>query len=381
MKNIAISTINNHDNYGNRLQNYATQEVLKSLGFHVDTIKNYKKPITEKSFESKIKKFPKLKGRGMEEISSLLWKKIDYKFKKSHYDTLNRRRIAVFQKFTENNINETNYNIFDEGVLNHVSNRYKFFITGSDQVWNPNFRHGSPIDFLTFVPIQKRISYAASFGISEIPKEYVHDYKLWLSNIPKLSVREEAGAKIIKDLTGREATVLIDPTLMLTKEQWLSISNAHVFKPSKKYLLTYFLGGISKQKKKFIKDVAKKNDLEVVNLAQVNEHQTYLAGPAEFIDYINSSSVLFTDSFHGAVFSILMEKPFIVFDRDGNLTSMNSRMDTLLSKFDLTSRLQKNIENNNQIFEVNYSHINSVLVNERNKTIKYLNGALQVDVI
>ena len=107
----------------------------------------------------------------------------------------------------------------------------------------------------------KRIAYAPSFGISKIPEEYIDRYKTWLSEMYKLSVREEAGAKIIKELTGRDAVVLVDPTLMLTKEKWLSISKRAKNKPEGKYLLNYFLGSVSKETKKKIKSIATKNKL------------------------------------------------------------------------------------------------------------------------
>lgn len=154
----------------------------------------------------------------------------------------------------------------------------------------------------------------------------------------KLSVREEAGAKIIKDLTGRDAEVLVDPTMMLTREKWLSIAKEAPNKPKGKYLLTYFLGGVPSKYKRQIKNIAERNNLEIINLADIRDKETYITGPSEFIDYINSCSILCTDFFHGTVFSILMEKPFIVFERMGTSSSMFSRINTLLDKFDLNSR-------------------------------------------
>lgn len=258
------------------------------------------------------------------------------------------------------------------------SNRYDFFVTGSDQVWNPNFRKGSPIDFLTFAPSENRIAYAPSFGISEVPQEYVENYRLWLSEMAHLSVREEDGARIIKDLTGRVAPVLIDPTIMLTKEKWLSISEVPSNKSMKPYLLTYFLGEVSKGRTKMLKDIAKKNDLEIINLAQIKDKVAYLSGPSEFIDYIKSASIFCTDSFHGAVFSILLDTPFMVFKREGKSPSMNSRIDTLLKTFKLESRLAEKVKTNDQIFDVDYSHTVPILEGERKKALNYLKNALEV---
>ena len=105
-----------------------------------------------------------------------------------------------------------------------LSDQYDYFITGSDQVWNPNYLYGSSIYFLAFAPKHKRIAFAPSFGVSEIKPEYVERYKEWLSGMHRLSVREDDGAKIIKRINRKRRPVLVDPTMLLTKEKWLSIA-------------------------------------------------------------------------------------------------------------------------------------------------------------
>lgn len=247
-----------------------------------------------------------------------------------------------------------------------------------DQVRNPYFSDGSPIYFLTFASKEKRIAYSPSFGISEIPSEYLENYKIWLSEMASLSVREEAGAKIIKDLTGRDALVLVDPTLMLTKEKRLSIAEESFYKSKNKYLLTYFLGTQLKEEKKKIKEIARENNLKIVNLADIKDAKTHFVNPTEFLDYVNLASVFMTDSFHGAVFSILFQKPFVVFNRKGSIKSMNSRIDTFLSTFKLNSRKWENIKNVGDIFDVDYTHVAPILDSERNKTLKYLKEALHL---
>jgi hypothetical protein len=254
-------------------------------------------------------------------------------------------------------------------------NNYDFFITGSDQVWNPFYNGFSSIYFLEFAPKEKRIAYAPSFGIPKIPAVYKEKYKKWIMEIPYLSVREESGAKIIKELTGRDVPVLVDPTLMLTREKWLSIAKEDPYKPDKPYLLTYFLGEIPKGTRKRIKKIARDYNLEIVRLADTRDKKRYIAGPGEFIDYINSADLVCTDSFHGSVFSILMETPFIVFDRVG--TSMYSRIETLLNKFNLHSR-QANYIKDDEIFNIDFSHIPPILDEERKKALNYLKEALNV---
>lgn len=375
MRSIGIITIIDYNNYGNRLQNYATQEVLKSLGFSVETIINYPQNNNCDNNTNALNKIHKLRQYTLKE---LLTKIMNKTILKNKIKKLKNSRIESFKNFTKINIMETNYTISDDNIPKGLSDEFDYFVTGSDQVWNPTFRYGSSVDFLAFAPQNKRIAYAPSFGISEIPSSYKENYKIWLSEVASLSVREEAGAKIIKDLTGREADVLVDPTLILSKEKWLSISKELISKPKNKYLLTYFLGEISDEDRKMINNIAKENSLQVVNLADIKDGQTYITGPSEFIDYINSASILCTDSFHGTVFSMLLEKPFITFDREGKMPSMNSRIDTLLSKFKLESRKAQNIKNNEQVFEVDYYHISQILGEERKKAINYLKKALNV---
>jgi len=371
MKKIAILTLNGYYNYGNRLQNYATQEMLKSLDFDAETIINDSKILSKKGL---LERIYNLGTYSVEELYS----KINNKFWRSISKDSIAKRTNIFKKFTSDYINETDYSISKNNIPNDLSDRYDYFITGSDQVWNPDNLHGSSIYFLTFAEKHKRIAFAPSFGVSEIKAEYVERYKEWLSGMHRISVREESGAKIIKELTGRDAPVLVDPTMLLTKEKWLSIAKPAKNKPQGRYLLTYFLGGIPAKYKKQIRNIVKKNNLEVINLGDIREKETYETGPSEFIDYINSCSIVCTDSFHGTVFSIVFEKPFIVYERIGSSSSMYSRIDTLLNKFDLNSRKAENIKTNNDVFDIDYSHVPPILEQERKKAIDYLKEALNV---
>ena len=366
MDKIAIITLNGYHNYGNRLQNYAMQEVLKDLGFTVETL------VINLDQNNNLKQYnliDKLKNITLDKIYNKI---LTYTRK----DIINKRE-QVFKKFTNEFIVEKKYDFVNNDVLSEIRDEYDHFIIGSDQVWNPIYINKLPIYFLTFIPKNKKISYAASFGVNKIPAEYLDKYSHYLQNINRISVREETGANIVKELTGRHTPVLVDPTMLLTKEKWLSISKEDNNKPKEKYLLTYFLGDVSYEYKKTIRRIAKEKNLKIVHLASIKAHKNYIAGPSEFIDYINSASVLCTDSFHGCVFSILMKTPFIVFERIGS-QSMYSRIDTLLSKFRLEFRKAEYIQTNDQIFECDYSHIPSILQNEREKAFDYLKEALNI---
>ncbi len=377
MDKVAIFTLNGYFNYGNRLQNYATQEVLKSLGLKAETVvvKNKPLPITRRLTVTRISYLMNMKLKeALKRIHFKVWTNIN----KNKVRILENSRTEIFKIFTSDHILETDYCISDNNIPNDLSDRYDYFITGSDQVWNPSYIYGLSIYFLTFADKHKRIAFSPSFGVSVIEPKYKKNYKEWISGMHKLSVREDTGAKIIKDLTGREAPVLVDPTLMLTKDEWMSISKKATNKPSSNYLLTYFLGGIPENHKKQINDLAKKNRLKVINLGDIREKEAYTAGPSEFIDYVDGCSIFCTDSFHGAIFSILMEKPFIIYERMGSSFSMFSRLNTLLDKFDLNSRRAEKINTSEEAFNIDFSHIPPILEAERNKALDYLKNALDI---
>ena len=374
MNKVGILTLNGYFNYGNRLQNYALQEVIEKLGLDCETIINKTNLQKQKSsvMKSGIEIF--LEKSIKEKIDM-----INYKINKNRIKEFNENRYDIFEKFSKKYINETSFSISINNIPKDLENRYGYFISGSDQVWNPNDSAVSEINFMTFAPRCKRLTYAPSFGVSKIPQQYKEDYKCWLEGIDNISVREQEGAKIIKDLTGNDALVVVDPTMLLTKEQWLSISKKHDNKPNKKYLLTYFLGGISKEVNKKIKKIAKQNNLKVVNLATLKDKKYYATGPSEFIDYINDASLFMTDSFHGCVFSVLLETPFVVCDRLGHTKeqNMSSRIETFLEKFQLQSRTFDRVTDE-ILFEKNYIEANEILEIERKISWDYLKEVLEI---
>ena len=374
MGKIAIITLNGYFNYGNRLQNFALQEVLKSMKFEVETIvyiNNSQKP--RKPF---IKRIINILKKGPIKIIYIVCHRfID---KVNHNPNRYIHRTRCFKVFTLENIKETDYTISDKKLPDNLSGKYDYFVVGSDQVWNPSYNEGSSFFFLSFAEKHKRIAYAPSFGVSEIKPEFIEKYKEWLTGMHRISVREEDGAKIIKDLTGRDAPVLVDPTMLLTREKWLTIAKEARNKPKKNYLLTFFLGGQPNQYRKQIKNCIRDNNLDVINLGDYYEKNTYMSGPGEFIDYINSCSLVFTDSFHGTVFAILFEKPFIVFKRPGSM-NMYSRINTLLDKFELNSRKIENISSKENILNMDFSSIPTILEVERKKAMDYLKEVLNVE--
>ena len=372
---IGIITLHGYHNYGNRLQNYALQEIIKSLGYEVDTIiikscKNTNRHITEK--------LKKIFRNSPKKNISIIMDRIKQKYLFQKNKKLIDSRMKVFIDFSKKYLNEI-FVMNDPGSIHRLAQKYNYFVVGSDQVWNPIYINDMEKYFLTFANKKQRIAYAASFSCPDIPEQYKEQYKDWLKGMSKISVREKAGADIIKNLTGIDVPVLLDPTMLLSKEKWTSISKRAKNKPEGEYILTYFLGKMDKKTNEYIKSIATETKMEIVHLADIKDHESYMTGPSEFIDYINSASLILTDSFHGVVFSILMRTPFIVFRRIHRGPSMYSRIETLLDMFHLRSREIQNIKDNEEIFNLDFSHIEPILKSEREKAINYLKEALSIE--
>ena len=354
MKIIGIVTINDYNNYGNRLQNYAVQSVIKKMynsNINVITIVNGKKYNFIK--------------REIKKIIKIIIMKKGYK---RHLNFFKFNRNILFSR-----------NIVDySNIPNNLNSKYDYFIVGSDQVWNPNFDRLSDVDLLLFSEPNKRISFSASFGISELPIKYHEKAKQELSKFKAISVREDAGKRIIKDVVGRtDVEVLVDPTMLLTASEWDKVSKRPKMLKSDKFILNYFLGKLSDDRKKEIYRVAKENACEVINILDKNS-QFYECGPSEFLYLEKHAFLICTDSFHSSVFAILYNRPFIVFDREDNIVSMNSRLETLLSKFKLENRKYCGKITKNDL-SCDYQESYKILDKERDKAINWLKKALDIE--
>lgn len=350
MKKIGILTINDDNNYGNRLQNYAVQEFCKKKNINTETIHNQKDIIGKRVLKRKIGKL----------IKSF--------FKKY-------QRYNLFMKFNKN-IKYSKFFIDEKNIPKNLTEQYDLFFTGSDQVWNPTFaRKMTDIDFLTFADKKKRNSFSASFGISEIPEDMKEYYKVKLNGLNNISVREDRGKEIIEELTGRtDVEVLVDPTMLLTAEEWDKVAKKPKQLKCDKYILNYFLGELSTERKNEIDRIAKENNCEVINILD-KQSPFYQTGPSEFLYLEKNAFLICTDSFHSSVFSILYNRPFIVFDREDKEVKMNSRIETLISKFKLVNRnYNGNITKEN--LEHDYTEAYKILEKEREKSNRFLEKCL-----
>lgn len=374
------------DNYGNKYQNYAVEQILLNYG-EVETYRlaevnaplmNKQKSLLSKLNPSYVKSV--LVARMMYQFDINRTDKgiiynIIYTWKnKQKLLTLKKAREDKFRDFSKHNLH------ISKKVLDNASVKNKewlesidYFICGSDQIWNPTYSTTSELAFCTFAS-ETTICMAPSFGVTDIPDYRKEEYALWLQNINQLSVREEAGQTIICELTGRKAELLIDPTMVLTKEKWDELSEKPKVILPDHYIVGYFLGCIDSDYKKKIEKISHKKNLPIVMLFDITIPDYYVMGPEEVLYIIRHSDYVVTDSFHGTVFSILFHKSFSVFQRNEGGASMNSRIDTLLAKFDLKDRFfNDQIEN---ISVEKWCKVELILKEEKVKTQKYIQRSL-----
>ena len=348
MKSIGIVTINDNDNYGNRLLNYAVQEVLKKNECKVVTLKN--NPI----INIKNKFLLRLVKYYIEKVKKIFMPK--------------SKRNIDFETFNKNIIFSKKY----VTPYSKVYKKFDYFITGSDQVWNPKFGRLRDVDLLSFAKPEQRISFSASFAIDKLPEDCKNKTKIELEKFKAISVREDRGKEIVEELTGRkDVQVLVDPTMLLTAEEWDKVSKRPEQLNTRKYILNYFLGELSEKRKKEIEKIARENNCEIINLLDKNS-PFYQTGPSEFLYLEKNAFLICTDSFHSCVFAILYNRPFIIFDREeNNVEKMNSRLETLLKKFDLEERWY-NGKIDNKLLEVDYSKAYKILEKEREKSKDFI---------
>ena len=382
MKKIGIITILKCNNFGAELQAYATQKKLQQMGYDAEIIDYlyYKypgfkftrqaKPVWKRSFKTDIIDYIKYQivGKMLNVIGVVFIKK---------------QRI-LNEKFNDFHLKNTKlsrtYNSIEELYASKMN--YDVYMVGSDQVWNPGTGANLSPYFLTFAPKEaKKVAYASSFGVASIPETLKETYKDWINNIDSLSVREDAGVHIIEQLTGRKSMVVLDPTLLLTKEEWRQLFAKPGYE--KGYVLiyeTYRSAKLLQMAYHFARThhvpiyriqtraILNKKDEGVVNLED--------CGPEDFVRLIANAGLVLTGSFHGTAFSVNMGVPFYSFllkERKNN-----SRITSLLSKLELEDRIVYEDDPFECIHWDNYnvSRTSKLLMIERNKSLKYLKDAI-----
>lgn len=358
-------TLDGYYNYGNVLQNYALRQVLLRYADVVDSLWHEQENFIVRtwfrwSWKKPIKWVLNLQ-RFRDEMQWVLWESVRQGRIKDWCD----RYIGIKHA----------------ADLPQIAMDYDFFVVGSDQVWNPNFSNLQHC-FLTFAPKEKRIAYAASISCPDIPEKDKPLFRQGMTEMAHIAVREQAGADMVKSFSGRDVPVMVDPTLLLTADEWRKVSRQPAWYHGGEYILTYFLG----ERPVVVDKLARESGLPAVNILDRAVYEHFVTSPDEFLWAIEHARLLYTDSFHGSVFSILFRTPFVVCNRIGSgvFEKMGSRIDTLLGCFGLEARCGTE-ENNyaiaNPFSEPDWSQVDEVLARERKRSNEYLRQALKVDEV
>ena len=261
---------------------------------------------------------------------------------------------------------------FNDVVLKE---KYDYFVVGSDQVWH--CMHGEKKEleffFLKFASPWQRITMAPSFGFKKIPYRWNSIYTSGLRGFRYLSCRENEGAVLIERQTGQQATVLLDPTMLIEDDVWWKIQKMPLLFLDEEYILVYALGDLDKDTSEYIREIGVRYNYSIVYINDVKSPFYTKTRPDEFLYWISHSKLVVTDSFHAIVFSIIFRKAFLAVNRsDGK--NMQDRIDTLLTKFMLMERKYPRIDHSRDsiydssfLFETDYTITKCILKEEREK--------------
>lgn len=322
------------NNYGGCLQAYAMQQTIKDLGYDPRILQVYT-PLRGSDFSKWVA------------IRRVLKNPIAFLRRRKYIkeDTRNEAyRSKAFDFY------RSKFLTFDKSFVLSVDNlsgaeAYDTFVCGSDQIWNPFLYGVHPVWTMKFAPVgSKKIAYAPSLGISNIPEQYVTDFKENLKDYVYLSCREQEGADCLSKVMNKSVDVVLDPTLLLRPERWHNFARpVDVKKP---YIFCYLFGDYEyiAAVKKRIKDYL---NLDIVclpyNLRELksDDLKLYDITPNQFVWLIENADYVVTDSFHASVFSIKMSTPFVSLKRtsDNDKKNMNSRLYTLLKTVGLEGRM------------------------------------------
>ena len=375
-----------HENYGGMLQAYATVAMLESRQVDYELIQYEKK----RSISGVIKSIPRLlNGVLLNDKKECLAKKIG-RMRHPEFNKNEAIRLEAFKRFRESHFRRLSQVFCGYDSLCQGAFRYSAVMSGSDQLWSPA---GLPTNYynLMFVPDGiKKISYASSFGVSQIPWYQRKRTAEFLNRIDFISMREKRGSEIVKELTGKDVPTILDPVFNFDSKGWEKLIpiNREFDEP---YIFAYFLGN-SRSYRKAVETAAKEMGCKIVTLRHLDQYieederfgdyAPYDVGPDRFLNFLRGALYICTDSFHGMCFSIIHKKRFVVFNRyiEGRLISKNSRIDTLCDALELHNRRYKSeyIFRKQLISDIDYEKIYQKLEILKKKTDAYLDSVLTI---
>ncbi len=380
MKKIGQITLYDY-NYGSALQCYATQQILKKLG--------YECVLFREQVRSRLKyKILYITKAGVKTVAYPKYIKEFYRMMQSQRKTalssFVEQDFLGIQKFIHEDIESVTLD-YREMVEEAKKEDYVAFISGSDQVWNGSWFLRNDAYFLRFAPKEKRIAWAPSFGADTIAEYNLRRMRKDIGNYRFLSTRELSGVGIVKELTGRNAVRIIDPVLQLTAEQWRnSYENKEDSIAPCRYVFCYFLNEPNSKALNYLKLKANEG-FTILAFAsryeclQEIKNVVFTGGsPWNYLYLLGHADYVCSDSFHALAFSIVFHKKMLIFHRQyTHSTDQSGRIKSLLNQLKIPDRFiglgddVPNVEN-----EMDFDYMDRVLLDEGINAATYLLSAL-----
>ncbi len=374
---IGLVTFFQDDNVGTCLQAFALQKKLQELGHHVEIINYSHQDIVEKdkSLNNKIKGI----------IKTYCNRNIFYYKKLKNVDFITKQN---FQRFRDAYLSISPEEYVEFNQIVECNKDYDAFICGSDMIWTPTFQIDHRIYFLQFCDPDKRIAYAPSFGADKIPPELEKKYQKYICSIKYISCREDSGVRLIRELADRKAELVLDPTQLISKNMW---EKTFAQRGSKENYILCYLFAASQDVTDWYKELAKEisEHLNVkIRFMPMNRteqvHELHFAdasyGPAEFLNLIYNAEFVVTNSYHGFMFSLIFEKPFVVVRREKELywSQFEKRFESVLQSIHQEQRLLEiGAAMDEGLYSIDYKRINESLMLQRQRSEAYLCNALK----
>lgn len=387
---IGILTVHRAPNYGAMLQCYALQHYLKSLGYVckvIDLLRPYHEDyIQTPGFEPfNMKKVHRnIKGEIKKFLGHYLHR---YDANNKKFSITYAREIAhkkeQFSQFDKRIDYTKEYKSIGELYANPPL--FDVYVTGSDQLWNPTQPYCIEPFFLTFVKSGRKISYATSIGVSNIPESIKQKYISWLNSYDFISVREKEAKDILMGVN-KPIYKIIDPTFLLPKAEWENLMDTSLEVMKEKYIFCFTLSYLS-DLHSYLKKYSKQQSIKYVYVVHAFQDAPYTCkdknviglidvSPEQWLGLIHNANEIFTDSFHGTVFSLIFGKSFYSYIPSFN--KRGSRIENLLQLFNLKERIIYSL--NDFIKDqkcIDFNEVNTIIKKERTKATDFLNKAIK----
>ncbi len=353
---VGILTIYRSGNYGATLQAYATKQAINENGFAEAEIIPYCSDAIKQKINIKF-----IKKAGLFRTAVACVEKIYY-----------YPRMKKVMAFVDGFAGE---NALKREELSELNEKYDIFLSGSDQIWNPDLQQGDTSYLLDFVTdAQKKRSYGSSFGGRHISPEYTEQYKRLLSEYKHITVREQTGAELVEELLGKPAELVIDPALLLTPAQWEAKLPERKFK--KPYVFAYQMAHsslIARTVSAARKSLGTGAVFVPFPIMGVCKCRSKLGlSSLEWVAAIRDSEFVITDSFHGVVFSIIFRRPFYYMITSETVKKRLSRLETLLDSLGIENRLVDDVSKCDFGAKIDYDEVHRRLDEKREQSLKIL---------